>query len=109
MISAEEVRKNCEEYKKNLELRYARKRKEYIEELEQKIIDESKRGGYWITSANNLEKDFIDSEFLNEIKINFENKGFKVESQWGYAGNEEKNTINNTYNNIFINFLRLYN
>ena len=102
MISAEEARKNCEEYKKNLELRYARKRKEYIEELEQKIIDESKRGGYWITTANN----FIDSEFLNEIKINFENKGFKVESQWGY---EEKNTINNTYNNIFINFLRLYN
>lgn len=46
MISAEEARKNCEEYKKNLELRYARKRKEYIEELEQKIIDESKRGGY---------------------------------------------------------------
>lgn len=80
MISAEEARKNCEEYKKNLELRYARKRKEYIEELEQKIIDESKRGGYWITTANN----FIDSEFLNEIKINFENKGFKVESQWGW-------------------------
>lgn len=105
MISAEEARKNCEEYKKNLELRYARKRKEYIEELEQKIIDESKLGGYWITTANN----FIDSEFLNEIKINFENKDFKVESQWGYAGNEEKNTINNTHNNIFINFLRLYN
>lgn len=84
MISAKEARKNCEEYKKSLEQRYARKRKEYIEELELKIIDESKRGGYWITTANNLEKDFIDSEFLNEIKINFENKGFKVESQWGW-------------------------
>lgn len=30
MIFAEEARRNYEEYKKNLELRYARKRKEYI-------------------------------------------------------------------------------
>lgn len=81
MISAEEARKNCEEYKKSLEQKYARERKEYIKELEQYIIDKSRHGRYWITTANNLEKDFMNVDFLNEIKIHFENKGFKVEIQ----------------------------
>ena len=81
MISAEEARRNCEEYKKSLEQRYARERKEYVKELEQNIIDKSRHGRYWITTANNLEKDFINADFLNEIKINFENKGFKAEIQ----------------------------
>lgn len=81
MISAEEARRNCEEYKKSLEQKYARERKEYVKELEQNIIDKSRHGRYWITTVNNLEKDFMNVDFLNEIKIHFENKGFKVETQ----------------------------
>ena len=81
MISAEEARRNCEEYKKSLEQKYARERKEYIKELEQSIIDKSKCGCYWTTTASDLDKDFINSDFLKEIKINFENKGFKVDIQ----------------------------
>lgn len=81
MISAEEARRNCEEYKKSLEQKYAQERKEYIKELEQSIIDKSKRGCYQTTTASDLEKDFINSDFLKEIKINFENKGFRVDIQ----------------------------
>ena len=81
MISAEEARRNCEEYKKSLEQKYARERKEYIKELEQTIIDRSKHGYYSINTASDIEKDFINLDFLNEIKIHFENKGFKVETQ----------------------------
>lgn len=81
MIFAEEARRNCEEYKKSLEQKYARERKEYIKELEQTIIDRSKHGYYSINTASDIEKDFINLDFLNEIKIIFENKGFKVEKK----------------------------